>query len=430
MTSAPFVLECQPAVRSLRLLDSSNSPSTSRLIDAIALKVSKARRIIIVTGAGISCNAGIPDFRSENGLYNMVKKEYPDAVVKGKDLFDSVLFSDPLSASVFCTFMARLRACILEAHSTSVHKFIKLLHDKRKLLRCYTQNIDGLESQEDLSIGVEGKRASVVQLHGDIHILKCTLCNQKFEWTEEDSQLLEDGLFPECPKCFKNAEVRASLGKRSPSIGGLRPNIVLYGEEHPDGDVIGRSITADIKAKPDMLIIAGTSLKVMGIKKLVRCAAKSVHEAGGVVVYINQSPVTATAWNGVIDYHIEADCDAWVEDLRTRNSKLFLRQTKVDVSSDSNSKMSKPSSNIGGPYTPKKPKRKYDVDSVVLKDISKSCGGVRTSERSGLSTPKRQKITETVKEFAKPKLSHALVATNLESCTRPSPVTEIIVAQL
>lgn len=65
---------------------------------------------------------------------------------------------------------------------------------------------------------------------------------------------------------------------RSTAIGGLRPNIVLYGEEHPHGDVIGTCIARDARSKPDVMLIIGTTMKVLGLKKLVRDIAKSMKD--------------------------------------------------------------------------------------------------------------------------------------------------------
>ncbi|KAK9254470.1 DHS-like NAD/FAD-binding domain-containing protein [Lipomyces tetrasporus] len=330
--TVPVNLAQQSSVpKSIRLGEANKVVETGLVLGAVSASIAKAKRILLVTGAGISCNAGIPDFRSEDGLYAMVKKEHPMAVVKGRDLFDAILFSSPVSVSVFCTFMARLRSCILRARSTAVHKFIKLLHDQNRLLRCYTQNIDGLESQDGLRLGVERKTSEVVQLHGDIHMLKCTMCGLKVSWSNEDFKALENGAVPECRVCSEKAEERTNAGKRCPRVGGLLPNIVLYGEEHPDGDDIGRSIDSDIKSRPDCLIIVGTSLKVLGVRKLVRKVAKAVHERGGVVIFVNRTAPAVSAWKGIIDYHIESDCDKWVEDLRMRQPNLFLKQSNLPL---------------------------------------------------------------------------------------------------
>ncbi|KAK9388946.1 DHS-like NAD/FAD-binding domain-containing protein [Lipomyces mesembrius] len=359
--------------KTLRLGDASQEAEATLALCAVSASVAKAKRILLVTGAGISCNAGIPDFRSEEGLYAMVKKDYPTAVVKGRDLFDAILFNSPVSVSVFCTFMARLRSCILSARSTAVHKFIKHLYDCNRLLRCYTQNIDGLEGQDGLRLGVEGKSADVVQLHGDIHMLKCTMCGLKVSWSQEHFDALENGNVPECRSCSEKAEERTNAGKRCPRIGGLLPNIVLYGEEHPDGDGIGQCIDSDIKSRPDCLIIVGTSLKVLGVKKLIRKAAKAVHERGGVVIFVNNTAPAVSSWKGVIDYHIESDCDRWIDDLRVRQPSLFLKQRSLSLG-------------------PTKPVKKTMPEEKHLSQKPGSSGKISNVPAKSIATGKKRKL--------------------------------------
>jgi len=100
---------------------------------------------------------------------------------------------------------------------------------------------------------------------------------------------------------------------------------VLYGEPHPLGDEIGNMQTTDIARKPDMLIIMGTSLKVHGLKKLIKDFARSVHESApsndtlnssrgkkwaGKVIFVNKTP-PAAEWSSIIDYHIAGETDEW-----------------------------------------------------------------------------------------------------------------------
>lgn len=310
--------------------------SDQQTLSQIAQLVRKSRKAVVVTGAGISCNAGIPDFRSENGLYNLVKSRFPDAVMKGKDLFDTVLFSNEKSVKVFMSFMAELRKCILSAKSTKTHGFIKKLQEKKKLLRCYTQNIDGLEVQQGLTIGVPKearalKATSVIQLHGDIHNLRCMLCASGHSWTEELQEQFELGEAPACPTCQEAQDDRIRNGKRITGIGCLRPDIVLYGEEHPSGAEIGLAMTRDLRANPDLLLIMGTSLKVVGIRKLVRDVAKTVRSRGGKVVLINSSDigVKSASWRDVIDFHIQGDCDSWVTHLKNEIPNFFEHQSAI-----------------------------------------------------------------------------------------------------
>ena len=76
-----------------------------------------------------------------------MKQQYPDVVLKGRDLFDSSLFRDSTSTSVFYTFISKLKQSIDTVSPSPTHWFIKTLDNKGKLLRSYTQNIDGLEER-------------------------------------------------------------------------------------------------------------------------------------------------------------------------------------------------------------------------------------------------------------------------------------------
>ncbi|KAG8698872.1 hypothetical protein FRC08_005658 [Ceratobasidium sp. 394] len=270
--------------------------SSRKTLSALALAVAKAKRIVVVTGAGISCSSGIPDFRSSDGLYNLVKSRYPDAVLKGRDLFDAALFRDPTSSAVFYTFMAELKTQIDSARPAPVHDFLATLDAKGKLLRSYTQNIDGLEERAGLRTGdvnpavggAGGPRPKNVQLHGDIHRVRCTLCSASFACTSEHIDQFRTGTPPDCPECTARSDARTARSARALKCGTLRPAIVLYDEPHPLGDHIGAVQTSDLGKKPDLLIVMGTSLKVHGLRRLVKSFARAVHSS-------RPSPATSTS---------------------------------------------------------------------------------------------------------------------------------------
>ncbi|EAU90600.2 hst3 protein [Coprinopsis cinerea okayama7 len=304
----------------LDLAAAASDAQTKRVLSDLSLAVAKRKKIVLVTGAGISCSCGIPDFRSSDGLYNLVKERYPDVVLKGKDLFDASLFRDSTSTSVFFSFIAELKKKIDVAKPSATHHFIKTLDSKNKLLRSYTQNIDGLEERVGLvgcapaSADVKGKGKATrlkavrnVQLHGDIH----------------------RGVAPGCPECTSRSEARVARSARALRVGSLRPAIVLYDEPHPLGDDIGEIQTTDLSKKPDMLIIMGTSLKVHGLKKLVKEFAKTIHASTAAssnatstsapslgrkpfkVIFVNKTP-PSSEWSDYIDYHVQGDSDTWV----------------------------------------------------------------------------------------------------------------------
>ena len=286
--------------------------------------------------------------------------------IKGKDLFDSILWKDPLSTSVFYTFIASLRARIRDEvkATTPTHRFIRTLRDSRKLVRCYTQNIDGLENREGLCTQLERGKGSrsrftkkalslprvpalrlpggkqdggceVVQLHGDIETLRCTLCQQIFGWEGENREtLLLRGKAPECLSCTLQDQGRRDRGKRGTKIGTLRPNIVLYGEEHPAANAISDITTNDLSFAPDVLLILGTSLHVHGLKVLVKEFAKAVHaRAGGKgkVILVNLNKPPESVWSKVIDYWVSMDCDQWVGGMRRHRPDLWQVQSELEA---------------------------------------------------------------------------------------------------
>jgi NAD-dependent histone deacetylase SIR2 len=140
-----------------------------------------------------------------------------------------------------------------------------------------------------------------------------------------------------------SAEARIARSARPLKVGTLRPGIVLYDEAHPLGDDIGTIQASDVSRKPDMLIIMGTSLKVHGLRKLVKDFAKAVHASApsdpqstkknwmGKVIFVNKT-APGSEWNGVIDYHIEGETDAWAHKVeedwrRVRPSDWQVQQT-------------------------------------------------------------------------------------------------------
>jgi NAD-dependent SIR2 family protein deacetylase len=227
-------------------------------------------------------------------------------------------------------------------------------------MRCYTQNIDGLEARDglcmDLSRGRGNRRrfmkkhfeaplpqqtlntdfdggCEVVPLHGDLDKLRCTLCHETCEWSDESTEDFLEGRAPECRKCCSKSNQRQAIGKRGLAVGSLRPNIVLYGEEHPSNTLLASLVPFDVLSEPEVLIIMGTSLKVFGLQKVVRDFAKAVHatkNGKGRVIFVNRTRPAESAWEGIIDDYVAMDCDDWVKDLNERRPDLSLRQSAID----------------------------------------------------------------------------------------------------
>lgn len=381
-------------------------PSNEQIkLSEVSKIIFKSRKAVVLTGAGISCNAGIPDFRSSDGLYNMVKSKFPKKIVKGQDLFDISIFRDEVTLSLFCTFMESLYLSSIDAKPTETHRFIKILKEKKKLLRCYTQNIDGLEDKMNLKMGINlsefdcngpfnktWQDLDVVQLHGNINNLACTQCFHSFNWNVEYREQFSNGSNPECKNCYLKYQERLYLGKRlTGNIGMLRPNIVLYGENHPQSEILANGLNKDVNLKPDLFIIMGTSLKVDGIKRLVKTLAQSVHNRGGTVLFVNKTPISQAMWSNIIDYEILCDCDEFVKLLKYEIPDLFLTQEQLD-SKKLNQNLVSP------PLSKAQIKKEQNLKSQIKKTSTNVCVKKEPVRRVKKEPVKKESIRRVKKE--------------------------------
>ncbi|PRP83497.1 hypothetical protein PROFUN_04371 [Planoprotostelium fungivorum] len=197
----------------------------------------KFKKIIVMTGAGISVAAGIPDFRTPGtGLYDNLQKyglPHPTAV------FEIEYFRK--RPEPFYTLAKELYPGNYDA--TAVHYFIRLLAEKGLLLRNFTQNIDTLER-------VAGVDPSLlVEAHGSFGSASCIDCHNKVDdaWLKE--QVFSDQI-PHCRFCN----------------GLIKPDIVFFGESLPER--FHQRVPLDF-SECDLLIVIGTSLQVQPFASLI-----------------------------------------------------------------------------------------------------------------------------------------------------------------
>lgn len=124
---------------------------------------------------------------------------------------------------------------------------------------------------------------------------------------------------------------RIARAARATPIGSLRPSIVLYDEPHPLGDQIGELQVYDMRRGPDVLLVMGTSLKVHGLKRLVKDFARVVHDRKGIVVFVNATAPPSREWDGVIDFHVEGQTDQWVEGVEAEWRKVRPQDWEVQT---------------------------------------------------------------------------------------------------
>jgi NAD-dependent histone deacetylase SIR2 len=223
------------------LVDDDTPPRTlkSRTIESVAqhIKDGKATRIVVLTGAGVSTSAGIPDFRSpETGLYaNLAKLDLPYA----EAVFDISYFRNnpnPFYALAHELYPGKFRP-------TVAHAFIALLAKKELLHMLFTQNIDCLERVA----GVPGEK--IVEAHGSFATQRCIECKTEFP----DDMMKAAIANAEVPHCTV------------PQCNGLvKPDIVFFGEPLPDSF---RENSPKI-SQANLVLILGTSLSVQPFASL------------------------------------------------------------------------------------------------------------------------------------------------------------------
>lgn len=205
--------------------------------------VDQSSRIVFFGGAGVSTESGIPDFRSQDGLYRQ-QWRYPPEEIVSHSFFTAHTeeFYDFYRAKMLC----------LEAKPNAAHLALARLEQAGKLRSVVTQNIDGLHQ-------AAGSRR-VWELHGSVLRNYC-----------------ED-----CRKEYSAEYIRDSQGIPRCSCGGIiKPDVVLY-QEGLDDRII-RGAVEDI-AQADLLIIGGTSLGVYPAAGLID------YYRGRELVLINRSP--------------------------------------------------------------------------------------------------------------------------------------------
>lgn len=289
-------------------LDLSNQ---SRQLATLRKLLHKKKKIVVIAGAGISVGAGIPDFRSSNGLFNTLRS----AKNSGRDLFDASVYKDNDLTSSFHDMVRMLHSMASTAEPTDFHQLLAALASEGRLLRLYSQNVDCIETQlEPLQTTVplqnKGPWPKTIQLHGGLNKMTCSKC----AWVGTfEPELFVGAEPPDCKQCLEFESVRGVCGKRSLGVGKLRPRIVLYNEFHPDADAIGAVTEADIRARPDAVIVVGTSLKVPGVKRIVQEMCKSVRGyRGGLSAWINMDePPNAKDYS--FDLIVQGGCEQVAE---------------------------------------------------------------------------------------------------------------------
>ncbi|XP_062486473.1 NAD-dependent protein deacetylase sirtuin-1 isoform X1 [Pezoporus occidentalis] len=330
--------------------------------DAVKL-LQECKKIMVLTGAGVSVSCGIPDFRSRDGIYARLAVDFPD-LPDPQAMFDIEYFrKDPRP---FFKFAKEIYPG--QFQPSLCHKFIALMDKEGKLLRNYTQNIDTLEQVAGIQ--------RIIQCHGSFATASCLICKYKV-----DCEVVRGDIFNQhfnycmfillnqtsapmaCPCWWSVMEAWRSRKKqpvaillhenrgfllpkgvrRRPkdlfklSLSGLilqyycqvvprcprcppdeplaimKPDIVFFGENLPEQ--FHRAMKYD-KNEVDLLIVIGSSLKVRPVALIPSSIPHEVPQ-----ILINREPLPHLHF----DVELLGDCDVIINELCQRLGSEYTK---------------------------------------------------------------------------------------------------------
>jgi NAD-dependent deacetylase len=197
-------------------------------IGQLAEQIQKSRKTVIFTGAGVSTESGIPDFRSPGGLWD---KHDPDMLTIQRFL------ASEENRKEYWQFSRELYAILKEAEPNDAHHAIVELEKMGKLDCLITQNIDNLHQKAGSSPD------KVIELHGTAFKVKCLTCKIRCDREEVEKRLDAGEDVPRCTECG----------------GLLKPGTVSFGEAMP---VKETTEAFERAGNCDLLIVLGSSLVV------------------------------------------------------------------------------------------------------------------------------------------------------------------------
>lgn len=223
--------------------------ASNMAIEDAAELVRKAKRAVVLTGAGISTPSGIPDFRSEGtGLWS-----------RDEPLDVASLSTFRTAPERFFEWFRPLAGQIFYAAPNAAHKALARLEEAGHLQTIITQNIDALHQKAGSTC--------VVETHGTMRTLTCTSCYQKFEADAYMNAFIAEGALPFCSRCN----------------GILKPDVILFGEQLPHAAWIQAQRAA---RQCDLMLVAGSSLEVLPVAGLPMQAL----DRGAHLIVVNNTP--------------------------------------------------------------------------------------------------------------------------------------------
>lgn len=224
----------------------------TELIAKGAQMIGSAKRILVFTGAGISTESGIPDFRSPGGIW----EKYDPS-----DFYFQKFISDEQARVKYWEMSTEFYGVIRDARPNRAHLAIKALEDQGKLLAVVTQNIDNLHHKAGNS------PEKIIELHGTVITVSCLNCKKRYERDEIEARLQSGVKVPYCDACS----------------GILKPDTISFGQAMPEEEM-ERSIR--YAGLCDLCLVLGSSLVVYPAASVPLHAV----QAGARLMIVNRDP--------------------------------------------------------------------------------------------------------------------------------------------
>jgi NAD-dependent deacetylase len=242
---------------------------TTDSVDAARRLVEAAKRVVVLTGAGISTESGIPDFRGPRGVWTR------DPAAEKQSTIQHYLADAEVRKAAW---RSRLASPAWTAEPNDGHRALVALEQRGKLHALVTQNIDELHQRA----GQSPER--VVEVHGTIRRVMCWGCGRRAPMDEALARVRAGEADPHCLACG----------------GILKSDTISFGQALVP-EVIERAMT--VAAEADLLLAIGTTLQVQPVAGMVPIAAR----AGAGIVIVNDQP---TAMDDLADIVIRAGIGA------------------------------------------------------------------------------------------------------------------------
>ncbi len=223
---------------------------SDRLLEKGVEMIREALRILVFTGAGMSTESGIPDFRSPGGLW----EKYDPS-----DFYFQRIISDESVRERYWEMSVESYAAMKDARPNRAHIAVRELEDTGKLLAVVTQNIDSMHQKAGSS------PEKIIEVHGTAFSVSCLKCGKKYDRDVIEARLKSGVKVPYCDECS----------------GILKPDTISFGQSMPEAKMREAIDYAEIC---DLCIVLGSSLVVYPAASVPEHAA----QCGSKMMIINR----------------------------------------------------------------------------------------------------------------------------------------------